>query len=121
MARPKLDIDPTQVRKLASIGCTHNEIADIVGCSHDTLTNRFKREIEQGRADGKASLRRKQFELAMGGNAALCIWLGKQLLGQTDKVSNTTTAQTKITIDLTDNTEEEVVTSAEIVTKQAIN
>ena len=36
-------------------------------------------------AGGKSSLRRQQFALAMKGNAAMLIWLGKQYLGQADK------------------------------------
>lgn len=34
---------------------------------------------------GKRSLRRMQWKSAKGGNATMQIWLGKQLLGQTDK------------------------------------
>jgi len=85
MPRPTLDIDPHQVRKLAGLGCTNEEIASFVGCSHDTLTRRFKQELEDGRAQGKASLRRKQWETAMSGNVTMLIWLGKQYLSQTDK------------------------------------
>jgi hypothetical protein len=33
-----------------------------------------------------ASLKRKQFQVAMRGNPALLIWLGKQYLGQSDKL-----------------------------------
>ena len=85
MANHKKDIDPEQVRKLAAIGCTDVEIGDIVGCSHDTLTRRFKEHLVFGRANGKMSLRRKQWETALSGNVAMLIWLGKQILGQTDK------------------------------------
>jgi hypothetical protein len=35
---------------------------------------------------GKLSLRREQFRLAERGNAAMLMFLGKQLLGQRDKV-----------------------------------
>jgi hypothetical protein len=85
MANKKADVDPEQVQKLAAIGCTHQEISDIVGCSHDTLTRRFRKEIEFGRANAKASLRRKQWETALSGNVTMLIWLGKQVLGQSDK------------------------------------
>ena len=40
-------------------------------------------------APGNVSLRRKQFELAMNGNVTMNIWLGKQKLGQSDKVETT--------------------------------
>lgn len=85
MSAKKLDINPEQVQKLAAIGCTDKEIGEIVGCSHDTLTRRFKQELVEGRATGKASLRRKQWEVALSGNVTMLIWLGKQQLGQTDK------------------------------------
>jgi len=85
MSNRKLDINPEQVQKLSAIGCTDKEISDIVGCSHDTLTRRFKEELIAGRATGKASLRRKQWEVALSGNVTMLIWLGKQQLGQTDK------------------------------------
>lgn len=85
MPNIKKDISPEQVQKLAAIGCTDKEIGDIVGCSHDTLTRRFKDDLMLGRANGKASLRRKQWETALSGNVTMLIWLGKQILAQTDK------------------------------------
>ena len=38
---------------------------------------------------GKISLRRAQFEKALGGNVAMQIWLGKQHLDQRDKIEQT--------------------------------
>lgn len=89
MARPYKEINGEQVRKLAAIGCTDVEIGNIVGCSHDTLTKRFRAELDDGRANGKASLRRKQWEVALSGNVTMLIWLGKQVLDQQDKVHQT--------------------------------
>lgn len=94
----KKDIDPEQVRKLAALGCTFEEIADVVGCSHDTIARRFKDEIEIGRRQGNASLRRKQFELAQSGNVTMLIWLGKQRLGQAEKSQVETTVKDTINI-----------------------
>lgn len=85
MGRPLKQIDPAQVEKLAALHCTLEEIGTIVGCSVDTLSRRFADAIEKGRAHGKASLKRRQYELAMAGNATMLIWLGKQHLGQRDK------------------------------------
>jgi len=82
MARPKKDIDPEQVRKLAAIDCSYAEIAAVLNCDPKTLTNRFSQVIKKGREEGCASLKRKQFELAQAGNPAMLIWLGKQRLGQ---------------------------------------
>jgi hypothetical protein len=45
----------------------------------------FLSAIEKGAATGRMTLRSAQFKAAIGGNATMMIWLGKQLLGQTDK------------------------------------
>jgi hypothetical protein len=37
------------------------------------------------RGDRISSLRRKQLQVAMSGSVPMLIWLGKQLLGQTDR------------------------------------
>lgn len=82
--RPKADIDMVLVQKLASIHCTLREIADIIGVDKETIRNRCGRELELGKAQGKASLRRRQWEVAESGNATMLIWLGKQYLEQSD-------------------------------------
>jgi hypothetical protein len=92
MARPLKEISAREVELLAGCGATVEEIAAKLDCSPDTLSRRFAEEIERGRQSGRMSLRGKQFELAMKGNVAMCIWLGKQLLGQTDKYDFTHTS-----------------------------
>jgi hypothetical protein len=91
MGRPQAesDISEEAIFKLASICCTMNEIAAVSGLSVDTLERRFADTIKSGREVGKASLRREQFRMALSGNATMLIWLGKQLLEQTDKVEST--------------------------------
>lgn len=95
MGRPKLEIDPEVVRKLAMIHCTMIEIAAVVGCSVDTLEKRFADIIKDGKAQGKSSLRRLQWESAQKGNTSMLIWLGKQLLGQRDQVQTDSTIELK--------------------------
>ncbi len=82
MARPPKKIDYRHVEALASIMCTTSEIAAGRGCSPDTLERRFAKAMKRGRLRGRQSLRRKQYQMAMEGNAALVIWLGKQHLRQ---------------------------------------
>lgn len=89
MSRPKKQIDPKLVEKLARIHCTMIEIASVCGCSVDTLERRFADAIKEGRERGKASLRRHQWKLARTGNATMLIWLGKQLLEQKDNLDLT--------------------------------
>lgn len=84
MARPKIQIDPKEVYKLAQIGCRIGEIADFLGCSHDVIERRFASELDKGRSELKMSLRRWQLQAAQKGQVAMLIWLGKQMLGQQD-------------------------------------
>lgn len=90
MARPKKDINPKQVEKLARYGATNVEIADIFGVNEGTIRKRFSEELTKGRSDRRVKLRRKQYELALRGNVTMLIWLGKQDLGQAEKVENKT-------------------------------
>lgn len=86
MARPLKEIDGEQVFKLARLGCTQEEIGEYFGVSHQTIGRRFGQEYELGRGSSKISLRRAQFKAALGGNATMQIHLGKQYLGQTDRL-----------------------------------
>ena len=92
--RPKkilTDYGKETVEKLASMMCTDEEIASIMGVSVDTLVGRnnkaaFAAAKKKGMDSGKASLRRAQFKSALAGNTSMLIWLGKQHLDQKDKV-----------------------------------
>lgn len=92
MARPKINIDPEQVEKLARMKCTLREMAEFMGCNEKTLRNRFSAEIRKGGAQGKISLRRMQWKSAENGSTAMLIWLGKQYLDQKDRIDNTSSA-----------------------------
>ena len=85
--RPKIAIDMVKVEKLASIGCTQQEIASELGVTVETMAARkgFSAIYKRGMDKGRMSLRHKQFNLAMAGDRTMLVWLGKQLLGQTDK------------------------------------
>ncbi len=92
-----MDIDFTLLGNCCEIHCTLKEIAHIFNCSEDTIQNRVKEQwgmtfsayYEQKSADGRAALRRAQMKSAISGNATMQIWLGKQMLGQKDKVEHT--------------------------------
>jgi hypothetical protein len=82
--KPK-KIDAGQVEKLAGLGCTLQEIGDIVGCSHDTIERRFASELTRGRARRKMALRRAQTHRAIRDRSdSMLIHLGKHELGQKD-------------------------------------
>lgn len=77
-------IDPKEVRKLASIGMKNSEIAEFLDIDDSTLAYNFKQELVKGRHDLKVSLRQAQIRLALSGNAVMLIWLGKNILGQSE-------------------------------------
>ena len=84
VGRDKKVIDPEEVEKLAAIGCKDSEIADWFGIKQDTLRYNFADQLVKGRESLKQSLRRAQLSLALSGNAVMLIWLGKNILGQSD-------------------------------------
>jgi hypothetical protein len=87
LGRPKLDIDPEQVTRLARLHCTMQEMADFFGCHRETLRENFSPQIDKGRSEGNISLRRKQWQMAVEkGNVVMLIWLGKQMLGQRNEI-----------------------------------
>ena len=83
--RPRINLEPEQVRKLAAIHCTVDEIADVMAVSRDTIYRNYKNELDMGRAEGKMTLRADQLKAARNGSGAMLIWLGKQILGQKDQ------------------------------------
>lgn len=102
--RPLKKIDWEKAEKLANIFCTGEEIASILGMDYDTLNSAIKREYDKSfsdwykkhSADGKISLRRTQFKLATEeNNVTMAIWMGKQYLGQSDKIESHDTLEVK--------------------------
>ena len=88
--RPKKEIDYVTVEKLANIQCTQDEIASFLSISTRTLQRdeQFMELFNRGRENGKMSLRRIQWKHAEK-SVPMAIWLGKQYLGQRDKVEYT--------------------------------
>ena len=86
MARPKKHkIETSKIEQLASYGCTNREISAFFDCSQTTLTRNYGDFLTKGREKGKIRLRQMQWKSAERGNVSMLIWLGKQVLGQTDK------------------------------------
>lgn len=107
MARPQKEAKLTeeQIEQLAAFGCTDGEIAVLAGISEGTLKRSFDPLLKNGRASLRSNLRSAQVKKALGvyvpeydkqGNRVdlylsppdntMLIWLGKQYLGQSDKV-----------------------------------
>ena len=92
MARPKkYNIDPEQVEKLASFGCSNTEIASFYGCDESLIRKSYSEFIAKGKDKGKIRLRQLLWKSAERGNVAMQIWLSKQYLGMADKQEITTT------------------------------
>lgn len=88
--RPKkpLKYDYELIKDLAGILCTQDEIASIMGVSVRKLQydEEFMRLYKEGINGAKSHIRRAQLKLALSGNSSMLIWLGKQFLGQMDKM-----------------------------------
>jgi len=86
--RKKTPIDYEKAEKLAIILCTQSEIAAVLGVSLGLLEHdpEFQRIHKKGMESGHASLRRMQYKAAEAGNPTMLIWLGKQHLGQRDRM-----------------------------------
>lgn len=98
MGRPRKEINKTEFEGLLQLQCTKEEVAAFFdhmlgGCSADTIERWCKEEYGETfaavsakkRELGKISLRRMQFQHAKK-NASMAIFLGKNYLGQSDRV-----------------------------------
>jgi hypothetical protein len=76
--RPKLTIDPEQVRALAFRGFPAEQIVYFLGCSPSSIRGRFAHAYEEGGLALNARLRMTMFELALEGNRRALLWQAKQ-------------------------------------------
>lgn len=81
-------VTPEDVYKLAALGCSDREIATWFDVKEDTLRYNFAEIMAKGRQEMKTALRNAMFKNALGGNAALQIFLAKNLLGMSDTPQN---------------------------------
>ena len=94
--RPKKQIDQKEFEKLCFLQCTKQEFCSWFDTTDKTLERWCKETYNMGfsevfrikRENGIISLRRTQFQLAEK-SPAMAIFLGKNLLGQTDKMEQT--------------------------------
>ena len=86
--RRKRVVVPKDVYELAVIGCNDREIARWFDLDESTLRYNFADIMEKGREDLKHTLRRAMIKNALSGNAALQIFLAKNMLGMSDTPNN---------------------------------
>jgi hypothetical protein len=84
-------IDVAELERLSAMQCTDEEIAAWFKVTTRTIERRrrnrtFAEVMDRGKAKGRISVRRMQMKLLEQGNATMGVWLGKQILGQTDEI-----------------------------------
>ena len=92
VGKPKREFSDAQIKKmkeLAFAGCQTLTIASIMGIPRETIDSRpdIQRLLTKKRADRKLTLRQQQNKTSKDGNVTMQIWLGKQVLDQTDKLN----------------------------------
>jgi len=65
-----------RVYTLSTVGTRHEDIASVLGISHDTLVKYYKEELDKGRIEANASVAETLFKQAKEGNTtAMIFWL----------------------------------------------
>jgi hypothetical protein len=86
---PPILLDPKQIFQLARMGATNVEIAKFFNVSEALIRKRYSDVCESGRVNIKMRLRQAQVREALNGNVTMLIWLGKQMLNQSDNGERT--------------------------------
>lgn len=86
MAPKPIEINAEVVAAMAFAGANDTDIAWYVGVSPRTLVRRCAAILEKERAGRRYKLRQMQWKAAESGNITMLIFLGKQDLGQADRV-----------------------------------
>jgi len=101
--RPRIEFDLEIVEGLGRIGATAAEMANVLPASQSTIEHRlaaresdFSKSYRKGQGLLKASIRRKQIAVGLAGNVTMLIWLGKQHLGQQDRLQQETVDYTPL-------------------------
>jgi hypothetical protein len=110
--KPPLKIDLDILRGLAATQHTIEDIAGVFHCHPRTMKRYLKKPAyrdvwEEGRGEGRSSLRRRQWAIAMlntNAGARMCEFLGHQWLGQGEKIKVQASGEiaVKIVIDAID-------------------
>ena len=61
-------------------------MADFFGCSADLFEKSYSEFLTKGRAEQKMRIRQLQWKSAEKGNVSMLIFLGKNILGQQDRL-----------------------------------
>ena len=89
VGRPKKILTEDQKKAVIlglSLGCTISEVVANTGVSETVLRARFGGVIKTGMDSFNCSLKKELAKSAFSVNVTMLIWLGKQYLGQKDKM-----------------------------------
>ena len=90
IGRDKKIVPPEEVQKLAALGCSNRDIANFFGIEESNVSRHFAANLIKGREDLKITLRRAMLNNACrNNNAAVQIFLAKNILGMSDTPTNT--------------------------------
>ena len=84
IGRNKTVIPEEEVAQLSQYHCTNKEMAACYGVPLQTFMDNFRDIIDKNRIITKQRLRKAQLDLALRGDRVMLIWLGKQMLGQSE-------------------------------------
>jgi hypothetical protein len=77
-------INPEIVWVMAEVGCPDSEIAEWLGITESTFKFNFSGYASKARLQLKQKLRRAQIKTALSGQPTMLVWLGKNILGQSE-------------------------------------
>jgi hypothetical protein len=87
--RKAVKIDLEELEKVCALQASDEDVSSWFGVSLRTLQKRrqqpkFAAAMRRGRTKGRMKVRNVQMRLLDKGNAPIAIWLGKNLLGQSE-------------------------------------
>lgn len=98
-------LSPSSLEALLWAQTPDDEVAGYFGLTVDELQARvaldpvLQRVYDTARLGGKAAIRKAQFKSVVDGNVSAQQWVGKQYLGQADKVETVTTVQHAVSLE----------------------
>ena len=93
IGRNKSVIPEEEVAQLSQYHCTNKEMADFYNVPLQTFMDNFRDIIDKNRIVTKQRLRKTQLDLALKGDKTMLIWLGRNILGQTENPVNSDNSQ----------------------------
>jgi hypothetical protein len=118
VGRPKSVFNEKELKYLCSIHCTLEEIAGFFQMNKQVLSRKIKEEYniswtefyERNSQGSKVSLRRRQIQAAMEGDTQMLKFLGKNMLGQKEKVEFDGEVKVNSWVDLITNIDPDALT-----------